>query len=99
MISLEIQNSVALLRLNHGVTNPINLALVNELKDLLSQISENQQIISLVLTSSNDKFFSIGFDIPALYDLPMEEFKVFYQAFNCLCLDLYTLPKPFPVSI
>ena len=49
---------------------------------------------NLVLTSVSDKFFSIGFDIPALYDLPTKEFTTIYRAFNQLCLDLYTFPKP-----
>jgi enoyl-CoA hydratase/carnithine racemase len=47
-----------------------------------------------VLGSSNDKFFSIGFDIPELFDLARKDFRVFYQAFNGVCMDLYTLPKP-----
>ena len=47
-----------------------------------------------MLTNSDDKFFSIGFDLPALYDLSAKDFRAFYQAFNRVCLDLYTFPKP-----
>jgi enoyl-CoA hydratase/carnithine racemase len=54
---------------------------------------------SLVLGSSNDKFFSIGFDIPQLFDLHREDFRFFYRAFNRMCLDLYTLPKPTVAAI
>jgi enoyl-CoA hydratase/carnithine racemase len=53
----------------------------------------------LVLASSNDKFFSIGFDIPQLFELSREDFRVFYQALNRVCLDLYTLPRPTVAAI
>ncbi len=80
--------------MQRGVTNAINLALVTELSRLLSRTAQDRQVRSLVLTGSNFKFFSIGFDLPALYDLPAPEFKAFYQAFNRLCIDLYSWPKP-----
>lgn len=92
--SFAVQDTVAIIRLKHGVTNAINETLVSELDSLLAQAAYDRHIHSLVLTSSNNKFFSIGFDIPALYNLPKHDFKVFYQAFNRLCLALYSLPKP-----
>ncbi len=92
--TLEINDSIAIVRLQQGVSNAINLALVAELSSLLSHAANDPQIHGLVLTSSNSKFFSIGFDIPALIDLPEQKFRVFYQAFNRLCLDLYSWPKP-----
>jgi len=94
LASFAIQDSVAIIRLKHGVTNAINVTLVSELYSLLARAANDHHIHSLILTSSNNKFFSIGFDIPALYDLPKHDFKVFYQAFNRLCLTLYSLPKP-----
>jgi len=92
--SFAVQDTVAIIRLKHGVTNAINETLVSELDSLLAQTAYDRHIHSLVLTSSNNKFFSIGFDIPALYNLPKHDFKVFYQAFNRLCLALHSWPKP-----
>lgn len=93
-ISVEYKNKVAVVTLNRGVINALNLDLVEELTESLRAVKQANDIRGLVLTSSNDKFFCIGFDIPQLFGLDREQFVVFYRAFNTLCLDLYTLPKP-----
>ena len=94
MISLDRQENVAVLKLDRGTTNAINLGLVETLSAALQEVKHDTKARSLVLTSANNKFFSIGFDIPDLYDLDRPEFETFYREFNALCMDLYTLPKP-----
>ena len=98
-IESELREKVILLRLNRSVTNPINLALINELSGRVEKAKDEQEIIGAVVTSANDKFFSIGFDIPELIDLDEKEFTEFYTAFNRLCIDLYTFPKPVIAAI
>jgi 3,2-trans-enoyl-CoA isomerase len=93
-IGLEQQDGVALVRLNRGVINAINQNVIDKLSEALQMFKDDPVVSGLVLTSNNDKFFSIGFDLPELYPLPQQEFGVFYRAFNHLCLDLYTFPKP-----
>ena len=99
MIGVEYHDQVAIVRLDRPATNAINLQLVDELAEALEGVKRDADVRSLVLTSSNDKFFSIGFDIPQLFDLTREDFRSFYQAFNRMCLDLYTLPKPTVAAI
>jgi enoyl-CoA hydratase/carnithine racemase len=94
MISLDRQENVAVLKLDRSTTNAINLGLVETLSAALQEVKHDTKARSLVLTSANNKFFSIGFDIPDLYDLDRPEFETFYREFNALCMDLYTLPKP-----
>ncbi|MFC1564968.1 enoyl-CoA hydratase/isomerase family protein [candidate division KSB1 bacterium] len=94
MISMEKQNKIAIIKLTRGVTNPINLELIRKLSDTLDNIENDPEIRGLVLTSANDKFFSIGFDIPELIGLDEDDFGVFYRSVNQVCLKLYTLPKP-----
>ena len=94
VIRVECQDEVATVRLNRPVTNALNLQLVEELAETLKQVTSESDVRSLVLGSSNDKFLSIGFDIPNLFERTREDFTVFYRAFNQMCLDLYTLPKP-----
>ena len=94
LISAEIINKVALLKLSHATTNAINLELVTELRELLGRIHADPDITGIVLTSNNPKFFSIGFNIPQLYDLTPEEFTGFYQSFNQTCIELLVFPKP-----
>ena len=94
VIGLEQQDGIALVRLNRGVINAINQPVLDELGKALQELKDEPGVCGLVLTSSNDKFFSIGFDLPALYPLPQQEFGAFFRAFNLLCLDLYAFPKP-----
>lgn len=94
LIKVEHRDKVAVLKLNRGITNALNLPLVNQLAEKLQEVRDNSDLCSLVLGTSNEKFFSIGFDIPELFELSRKDFRVFYQAFNRVCMDLYTLPKP-----
>jgi len=94
LIRIEYHGKAAVLKLNRGVTNALNLQLVSQLAENLQKVRDNSDVHSLVLGSSNEKFFSIGFDIPELFKLTRKDFRVFYQTFNRVCMDLYTLPKP-----
>jgi len=98
-VQVEAVDGVAVVRLNRGVTNPIDLELVEGLAAHLVDLAGDTAVRSVVLTGASEKFFSIGFDIPALIDLPREEFVAFYRAFNSLTLDLYSFPKPSVAAI
>jgi enoyl-CoA hydratase/carnithine racemase len=94
MIRVEHHDEVAIVKLDRDVTNAIDLQLVEELSETLQGVTHDPGVHSLVLGSSNERFFSIGFDIPQLFGLAKQDFKFFYQTFNRVCMDLYTLPKP-----
>jgi len=94
MITVDYRDDVAVVRLSRSVTNALNLELVNQLRDTLERIEHDPNVCGLVLGTSSDKFFSIGFDIPQLFDLTRKEFEIFYWAINQTCFDLYTMPKP-----
>jgi enoyl-CoA hydratase/carnithine racemase len=99
MIVTSHHNETAVIQLDRGVTNALDLRLVNELAEAIQGAKDDPNTHSVVLASSNDKFFSIGFDIPHLYELPREDFEIFYRGFNQTCLDLYTVPKPTVAAI
>ena len=94
LITVEYDGKVAIIRLNRGITNPLDLELLHQLEDCLERVKDNPETTGLVLASSNDKFFSMGFDIPRLYDLDREGFGLFYRTYNRLCMEFYTFPKP-----
>ena len=94
MVSVENHGRVAFIKLNHGVSNALNPEVVQKLKTLLGQVKEDVAVNSLVLGSANEKFFSIGFDIPVLFEMIRNDFMEFYRLFNQFCLDLFALPKP-----
>jgi enoyl-CoA hydratase/carnithine racemase len=93
-IRVEHHDGVATLRLDRGVTNALDMQLLEELGEALRTAERDPDVRGLVLGSTNEKFFSIGFDIPQLFDLPQGEFRRFYDAFNEVCLQLVTVPKP-----
>ncbi|AIY90328.1 enoyl-CoA hydratase/isomerase family protein [Geoglobus acetivorans] len=98
-VDLQDMDGVAVVRLNRGKKNPINPEFVGDLSEVIEQVREDGGITSAVLTSSNDRFFSIGLDVPELIDYDKTEFREFIMDFNLLCLDIYTLPKPTAAAI
>jgi enoyl-CoA hydratase/carnithine racemase len=94
MIHIKYYNKVAVVKLDRNTTNALNLELVDELADILQRVKHNSDAYSLVLSSSHEKFFSIGFDIPQLIGISKDDFAIFYRTFNRTCIDLYTFPKP-----
>jgi enoyl-CoA hydratase/carnithine racemase len=99
MISMENHGKVVFAKLNHGVTNALSPKVVDKLGTVFKQVKNDAGIKGLVLGSSNEKFFSIGFDIPKLFKMNRDDFRDFYRMFNQVCLDLLTLPKPTVAAI
>ena len=99
MISVEREDRVAILKLSRDVANALNLELVARLAEALQEVKRDPGVRGIVLTSANDKIFSLGFDIPWLYEADQEQVGRFYRFFNQTCLDLYTIPKPTVAAI
>lgn len=94
LLSLEHRGAVALVKLERDITNALNLELVNALEKVIQDVKLDPAVRGLVLASANDKIFSLGFDLPWLYDLGRDELMHFFTTFNRTCMELYTLPKP-----
>jgi enoyl-CoA hydratase/carnithine racemase len=94
LMKIEHKDNVAILRLTNGVTNPISLELIKDISKNLKKLKEDSSVGGVVLTGSNNKFFSIGFDLPNLYKQGEKQIRTFYKSYNRLCLNLYTFPKP-----
>jgi enoyl-CoA hydratase/carnithine racemase len=99
LLRTDRDGPIAIVRLTRGVTNSINGELVAELAVAIRHAKEQPDICGLVLASANDKFFSIGWDIPQLIGVTRSEFADFFSQFNRMCLDLYTFPKPTVAAI
>jgi enoyl-CoA hydratase/carnithine racemase len=99
MIEITRHETVTVIKLARGVTNALNLELVQEIAEAFRNLRDDPAVLGLVLTGSNDKFFSIGFDIPHLFDSSSKDLTAFYRAYNRACLDLFTLPKPTVAAI
>jgi len=95
-VKIESHADVAVLRLSNGVTNAISPELVDDLAVALHQAKK--EFKGLILAGGS-KFFSIGFDLPALLQLDRPAMADFYFKFNQTALDLYTVPLPTACAI
>ncbi len=85
------RGKVAILRLNNGVTNTIDMELLEELSEALPMIRNGFR--GMVLTGG-EKFFSMGFDLSVLVDFSRTEMSDFIHKFDDIVMDLFTLPLP-----
>jgi enoyl-CoA hydratase/carnithine racemase len=99
LIEVQKQENGVIVSLNRSKTNALNTELLNELQVTLNTLKTDEKVQALVITSTSDRFFSIGLDVPELYDLSKSEFEIFYRLFTQVCLDLYQLPKPVIAAI
>ena len=99
MLKVTSREKVAIIEFNNKVTNAITSTMVSDLRKKLYEIATEDEINALILTSGNTKFFSIGLNIPELYEYTKKEFTQFYRNFNELCLELYGFPKPTVAAI
>jgi enoyl-CoA hydratase/carnithine racemase len=90
-VMIEERDQVALLRLTNGVTNAISPEFVDDFSDALKRI--RKEFKGMVLAGGN-KFFSIGLDLPSLLKLDRSEMTVFWDKFNDITFDLFTVPFP-----
>ncbi|NNG00876.1 MAG: enoyl-CoA hydratase/isomerase family protein [Desulfobacteraceae bacterium] len=95
-IILEDHGKVAVVRLDNGVTNAINSAMLDDFQRTLSDIGDQYQ--GMVL-AGGEKFFSIGLDLPELIQMDRETLRDFWNRFNQLVFHLYTLPIPVVCAI
>jgi enoyl-CoA hydratase/carnithine racemase len=93
-VTLQEDGDVAVLTLTDPPRNAIGPDLVADFGEALLDLRGRREFRSVVLTSSGDRFFSIGFDLPAIVDASPDDLRDFYRAFNRCCLALYTLPLP-----
>jgi enoyl-CoA hydratase/carnithine racemase len=90
-IQVEMQDGLAVLRLDNGVTNPVSTLMVRELLAALADI--RKQAAGLVLCGGG-KFFSLGFNLPELLELDRGGMQEYFYGFNQAAFELTTLPLP-----
>lgn len=93
-LKLENHDTVTVIQLDNQVINAISMEMVEELARTLKDLQNDPNVKGIVIGSANEKFFSIGFNIPELFPMEKKQFIRFFSTFNRLCLELYTMPKP-----
>jgi 3,2-trans-enoyl-CoA isomerase len=91
---LSRNGRVAGLRLDRNSLNTLAPEFVAELAAALDEVEKDDGVGALVLSSAAPKFFSAGWDLPALLQADEETFRSFYREFCAFTLQLTLLPKP-----
>ena len=95
-INVDTCDDIAILRLDNGVTNAISPQLAADLTQALKDV---RRFAKGVVLCGNEKFFSMGFNLPELIQLDRSGMREFLFGFNGAIRDLYGLPLPTAVAI
>ena len=95
-VKIEKIGQVRLVTLSNGVTNPVDIDLVDNLLEVLHEVRQDAK--GVVLTGG-EKFFSIGLNLPKLIKLDRNEMTQFWDRFTQLCYEIYALPLPSGAAI
>ena len=95
-ITVDMCDGIAVLELDNNVTNAVNPELAADLADALKDAETSAKGVVL---SGNEKFFSMGFNLPELIQMDREGVRDFLYSFNAVIHDLYTLPVPTAAAI
>ncbi len=74
-LTLEKENAVATITLDHPPVNAMNLALLNELQTALNEIENDESVRAVVITGAGEKQFSAGADFQEFAGERVREFQ------------------------
>ncbi len=92
-VSVIKDAGIATVVLDRGKVNAINVFMVNQIHDCLSDLEKDREIASVILTG-HDKFFSFGFDVPEFLSYSKESFSNFLTLFTNLYTYIFLYSKP-----
>jgi enoyl-CoA hydratase/carnithine racemase len=92
-VTASRDEAIATVTLSRGKVNALNLAVVQQLHGILTQLERDDDVRTVVLTGRGP-FFSFGFDIPEFIEAGRDEFSEYLVRFAGLYRYLFTYPKP-----
>lgn len=100
MNTLEItyKEEYAIVQMNRGKVNAINLEMVQELRDIFHALEVNAEIKGVIL-SGQPHYFSAGLDLIELYQYDKDQIRDFFASFGSLYQELVQFKKPFISAI
>lgn len=92
---VEDHDSVRILFINRPkVLNALNMEVLNEIKDAVSEFATNEKAAVMIITGSGEKAFVAGADIEAQYPLNPEEGRQWGLLGHEVCRLIETVEKP-----
>ncbi len=97
-LQLTIHDHLAIITLDRGRSNPMNIEMLTELITVVNDIEADNQIGGLLITGKKN-FFSSGVDLIEVYNYDKEQSKNFWVKFLELQSVLANFKKPFVTAI
>ncbi|MGB2245829.1 MAG: enoyl-CoA hydratase/isomerase family protein [Flavobacteriaceae bacterium] len=98
VLELNVENTVAIIRLNNGKVNAINHQLASELGTVFSELETDDTVSGIVLTGSTGAF-SAGLDVVEVAQQTEEEARAFWVAYFGALQAMVRYSKPFVCAI
>lgn len=97
-IQVTIRDKAAVIALNRRRSNAMNTEMVNELKNIIKNIEQDENIGGVILTGK-EGFFTAGLDLIELYDYDEAAMRNFWFSFLELIKTLTAFKKPLVAAI
>ncbi|MCK5097330.1 MAG: enoyl-CoA hydratase/isomerase family protein [Desulfobacteraceae bacterium] len=94
MLEKEIQDNIVIACLTGGATNSITIDTLRQLKAIVDEVNDNDDLKGIILTGQG-RFFSSGFSLPVFIDFEKSEDVIsFFEEEEKILLDYFTCKKP-----
>ena len=97
-ITIEYKKDYAIIQLNRGKVNAIELEMVRELRKAFKDLEANESVRGVIL-SGKPHYFSAGLDLVELYDYDEAKISSFWKEFLNLSTEMTKFSKPFVCAI
>jgi enoyl-CoA hydratase/carnithine racemase len=97
-LKLEYKENYAILSLDRGKSNPMNMTMMKELRTVFAELESADSVKGVILTGKQH-FFSAGLDLPEVHSYDVATFKEFWAEFMGVMRDMTVFSKPLIAAI
>ena len=93
-VQFETTGAVAVITMNRPKANPLNLQFLREMLEAFALAEADEDVRSVLFTSSVPRFFSAGFDATEVFSYDRQQMNEFLDHFGRLIRKILNFPKP-----
>lgn len=97
-LNVEFKSNYAIVHLDRGKVNALNMQMVNEIRETFSSLENNPEVRGVVLMGK-PHYFSAGLDVIELFDYDKEKMDEFFISFGSMHIELAKFSKPLVCGI
>jgi len=97
-LNIELKDNYAIVQLNNGKVNAINLPLLKDLQQTFDQLDKDDQIKGAILTG-RPHVFSAGLDVMSLASMNEAQMQDFWESYMYVMQNLVGFSKPLVCAI